>query len=151
VYSCESLFYDNSSFANKISNASKPTFLSLNVQSLQNKHESLLSFVNDVSSKNADIDIIILQEIWQIPDLSLIQIPNYDFVFKKRARFRGGGVGYYVKKGIQFKVIESMSCFVEKTFECLTIEIKLNGKKMLISNFYRPPTPPPWGNTHSTL
>jgi exonuclease III len=143
VYSCESLFHDNTSFANKINNANKPTFVSLNVQSLQSKHESLLSFVNDVSLNHAEIDIISLQEIWQIPDLSLIQIPNYDFVYKKRSRFRGGGVGCYVKKGIQFKIIESMSCFVEKIFECLTIEIKINGKKILISNFYRPPTPPP--------
>jgi hypothetical protein len=32
VHSCESLFHDNSSFVNKSSNASKPTFLSLNVR-----------------------------------------------------------------------------------------------------------------------
>jgi hypothetical protein len=49
----------------------------------------------------------------------------------------------YIKKGIQYKIIDTLSFFIEKTFECLTIEIKLNGKKIIISNFYRPPTPPP--------
>lgn len=36
-----------------------------------------------------------------------------------------------------------MSPFHEKIFECLTMEITLNNKKILISNIYRSPNPPP--------
>jgi exonuclease III len=143
MYNFESLYHDCDSFFNKIGNSRKPTILSLNIQSLQSKHESLLNFINDANSKNAEIDIICLQEIWQIPEISTIQLPNYDFIFKRRAKFRGGGVGCFIKKGISYKIIDSLSFFVEKFFECITIEIKLNGKKILISNFYRPPTSHP--------
>jgi Reverse transcriptase (RNA-dependent DNA polymerase) len=143
LYNIDSQFHDNTSFCDLLSKTSNSTFLSLNIQSLQSKHEALLSFLNDAKAKNADIDVINLQEIWQIPDLNTIQLPDYNFVYKKRAKFRGGGVGCFIKKEIQYKVIDNLSFFIEKVFECITIEIKINGKKLLISNFYRPPTPHP--------
>jgi exonuclease III len=84
---------------------------------------------NELACKNIIPDVICLQEIWQVHDECVIAIPNYNFVYKKRAKFRGGGVGCYIKKGIQFKIVERHSIFIEKIFESLVLEISINGKK----------------------
>jgi hypothetical protein len=47
---------------------------------------------NELACKNIIPDVICLQEIWQVHDECVIAIPNYNFVYKKRAKFRGGGV-----------------------------------------------------------
>jgi exonuclease III len=99
--------------------------------------------MNELSCSNIFPDILCLQEIWQIHDVNTVPISGYDFVYKKRSKFRGGGVGCYVKKGIQYKIIERHSIFIEKIFECITLELTLNGKKIIICNYYRPPTPHP--------
>ena len=93
-----------------------------------------------MASNKILVEILALQEIWNIPNLPSIEIPNYNFTFKKRSKFRGGGVGFYIKKGIPYKVIENLSCFHEKLFECITIEIQFGGQKILISNIYRSPS-----------
>ncbi len=38
---------------------------------------------------------------------------------------RGGGVGFYVKNGIQTEIIEELSPFENKIIEALTIKITL--------------------------
>jgi hypothetical protein len=52
-------------------------------------------------------------------------------------------VGFYIRDDISYKVIENLSIFVPKVFECLTIELIINHKKLTVSSIYRPPTPPP--------
>ena len=47
-----------------------------------------------VKSNKSPIDLIALQEIWNIQNLPSVEIPSYNFVFKKRSKFRGGGVGF---------------------------------------------------------
>ena len=81
-----------------------------------------------------------LQETWNIQNPNLVNIPNFNLVFKKRTKFRGGGVGFYIKQGITWKIIEHLSTFKEKIFECLTVEINLNNKKILVSSVYRTPS-----------
>ena len=104
--------------------------MNLNIQSLNSKHSNLSLFLEELSTNKVTIEILALQEIWNIPNLPSIEIPNYNFTFKKRSKFRGGGVGFYIKKGIPYKVSEHLSFFHEKLFECLTIEIQLRGKKI---------------------
>jgi exonuclease III len=99
--------------------------------------------MNDLSASNIHPDILCLQEIWQVQDVNTVAINEYDFVYKKRSKFRGGGVGCYIRKGIQYKILEIHSIFIEKIFECLTLEATLNGKKIIFCNFYRPPMPHP--------
>jgi hypothetical protein len=51
---------------------------------------------------------------------------------------RGGGVGFYVRNGIQAEVIEELSPFENKIIEALTIRITyLDSKSMLLSSIYR--------------
>jgi hypothetical protein len=51
-------------------------------------------------------------------------------------------VGFYLSQSIPHKILPDLSLFIEKSFESLTLEIILNSKKLILSNIYRPPTPP---------
>lgn len=135
-----SKFFDNSTFINSYKNLSLPIILNLNVQSLPSKLDNLQSFIQNLISNHVNIKIICLQEIWQIPFPDLISIPGFSFVYKQRTKNRGGGVGFFIKNDIKFKILTDLSPFSEKKFESLTIELTLNSKKCVICNYYRPPT-----------
>ena len=92
-------------------------------------------------SSGVPISLIALQEIWNLIDPNTISIPNFNFVYKKRSKFRGGGVGFYIKQGISHKILENVAFFIEKVFECLTIELTINNNKIIICNIYRSPSP----------
>jgi uncharacterized protein YcgL (UPF0745 family) len=75
-----------------------------------------------------------------------LELPGYQgLVYKNRTTGNGGGVGFYVRHGINFKIIEPpFRSFVNKVFESLTIEISDSSnracKHYIISNVYRSPT-----------
>jgi len=98
--------------------------------------------IHEFIRNGVQIDIIAVQEIWQIQNIDTIQIPGFNFYFKQRTFGRGGGVGFFVNNSINTKVLENLSPFSEKTFESITIEITSNNKKIVLSNKYRSPSQP---------
>ena len=72
----------------------------------------------DLVKNCVNVAIIAVQEIWNIQYPELVNIPGYEFVFKSREKAQGGGVAFYVKQGIPFKIMENLSNFVEREFEC---------------------------------
>ena len=141
LYNIQSCYLDNQSFAHNLKNSNKPTFLGLNIQSLHSKYFNLKSFILSNEANGPPISLIALQETWNIQDTNAINIPNFNFIFKKRTKFRGGIVGFYIKKGISYKILENLSSFTEKIFECLTVQLTINSKTIVISNIYRSPSP----------
>ena len=141
LYNIHSKYYDNPAFLNSFRNSKNNLFLSLNIQSLHSKHSSFKSYIMENVSSGVPISLIALQEIWNLIDPNTISLPNFNFVYKKRNKFRGGGVGFYIKQGISHKILENLSFFIEKVFECLTIELTINSKKIIICNIYRSPSP----------
>ena len=84
-----------------------------------------------------------LQETWNIPHPDLIQIPDFNFIHTQRKNQKGGGVGFLIKEGINYKIIQEHSTFIPFLFECLTIETTFNNKKFLLApSTYRSPNPP---------
>jgi hypothetical protein len=53
---------------------------------------------------------------------------------------RGGGVGFYIRDNLKYKIRDDLSPFIENEFESLTIELSLNAKKILLCTYYKPPT-----------
>jgi hypothetical protein len=51
-------------------------------------------------------------------------------------------VGFYIRSGIEYSVVDDLSIFIPKTFECLTIETVIHGKWFYVSSVYRSPTAP---------
>jgi hypothetical protein len=75
-----------------------PIYLSINIQSLNSKFDELRMQILDLVNKNVQIDVIALQEVWEIRDPNTVIIPGFQpLVYKTRANIRGGGVGFYVK------------------------------------------------------
>ena len=141
-YKINSLYFDTNSLIQKNRNHCQPLFMSLNCQSLSSKHTSIKTLMKELANSNVHIDILALQETWRLPYTDLIQIPGYHFTYKQRSTNRGGGVGFYIKNSISYKLHEDLSHFTDNVFESITIEAKIQKKTYLLTSIYRSPNPP---------
>ena len=109
----------------------KKVFLGhFNVNSLQNRSESLNELIKDTS------DIFLVSEgklDSSFPD-SQFSIPGYRIVRKSRNK-NGGGILFYINEDIPFKVIKSKQ--LSGNLEILTSEIILNKMKVLLMRLYK--------------
>jgi hypothetical protein len=118
-------------------NSKNLTFMSLNIQSLPAKYSELKDLLNLTASLGFLPDIIMLQEIWQVPDASLFPLSSYQpLLFKCRERGQGGGVGIYVKNGIK-AAINPNSIFLERVFESILVDLSVGRKKYTVGSMYR--------------
>jgi len=140
--SITSLFHDTYTFNGKYSSTSKPIIMSINIQSLQSKHGALQQLLGDICNESVPVQIIAMQETWKIQYPEYLGISNYKLYNTNRAGgMRGGGVGFYVHEDLTAEVLQSTN--IAKVFECMTIQVNINGKKYKVSSVYRSPTPPP--------
>jgi hypothetical protein len=116
-------------------NKKSSVFLSINIQSLMSKHEQLVLEIAELEQKNISVDVIALQETWDIKYPELVVLDGFSpVIFKKRRGMRGGGVGFYVKNGIQIEIIEELSPFENKIIEALTIKITYQDNKIHVAD-----------------
>jgi exonuclease III len=137
-FNIASKFHDLNSISHLCANG-QPIYISLNIQSLNSKFEEFKQFIIELQLKNVIIDVIALQETWEIQFSDLLTIPGFQtIVYKNRRGMRGGGVGFYVKDGLNFKIVNELSPFEEKIFESLTIQLSYPGKQpILLTTGYR--------------
>ncbi len=129
-----------SSCTNIISDDKLLTVLSLNIQSINAKFNEFNDLINVMTSNGCCPDIICLQELWQFPNDRIFELTNYQ-PLQHRCRsdgVQGGGVGIFVRKGLDFIIEPILSVFHDRVFETLFVEISLNGKKIIIGSIYRP-------------
>ncbi len=92
-----SKYFDRNSFTCKFAKTKKPIYLSINIQSMMSKHESLKSFAVNLLPKQVPVDIIAIQEIWAINDSKIVHIPGFQpLTYSSRAGMREGGFGFYI-------------------------------------------------------
>ncbi len=103
------------------------------------KHEQLSMQIIELEQKNISIDLIAIQETWDVKYPELIALNGFQpFVCKRRRNMRGGGIGFYVKKGIQLEVIDNLSPFENKIIEALTLRLTYpSNKTVFVSSIYR--------------
>jgi hypothetical protein len=118
-------------------------FASLNIRSLLSNFNHLVSIITNLTTNNVNLAVVALQETWSVPYPDLVQIPGFKLILKTRTNSRGGGIGFYIKESLDHKIINNLSPFFEKDFECLTIETSIQGRKTVLSNIYRSPSSPP--------
>jgi hypothetical protein len=53
-------------------------------------------------------------------------------VIANRNNVQGGGVGIYIKEGIKFNLLPSMSVFVDRVLETIFVEIHPKNSKLII-------------------
>jgi hypothetical protein len=93
----DSCFYDVDSIVKNFKMSSKPLFISLNVQSLNSKIDKLKDVILQLTSKEIVIDVIAMQETWNIKYPDLLSIPGFQKIFFcNRYKGKGGGVGFFL-------------------------------------------------------
>jgi hypothetical protein len=109
------------------------------------KYDSLNVFVLELLAKGINVELIALQEIWNVEFPDLLDIEGFQpLIYKQRTNMRGGGVGFYVKNNINFEIVENCSHFESKVFESLTLLLsKQNNEKMYVTSLYRSNGPLP--------
>ena len=138
-YMCEN------EFVTKYSNPTKPSVLSINIQSLPAKFNAFCEFISSLKFNNCAPEIICLQEIWKLPNDEFFNIDGYHpLVYKSRLNsIQGGGVGIYVSSKLSFSVNDELSIFVDRILESVFIDVIINSKKFTIGSLYRPGTAHP--------
>ncbi len=140
----QSSYHDVTSFKDLFNRSSNPLILSLNIQSLNSKYESLKSLVSDLLNALVPLDLIIIQETWEVKYPSLFTLPGFQqIITRTRDGKRGGGVGICIRNGLNFVVRGDLEDYKLNTFENIVLEILYPNKSMILSNIYRSPTPPP--------
>jgi exonuclease III len=123
TFSCS--YVDVNTLCNMPSKYKNITIMSYNVQSLQAKFSELRDFLDLAASLNFQPDIILVQEIWQVPDPNIFCLKSFQPIFFKcRERGQGGGVGVYV-------------IFLDRVFESILIDIVVDNKKFTVGSLYR--------------
>jgi len=132
-------FYNMSSLPLENYVIASPLYLSVNIQSLNSKFELLKNQILNLLQANVKIHVIAIQETWEIRYPDTLLIPGYqEIVFKNRVGMRGGGVGFYVRNGLNFKVIEELSPYENKILESLTIKLDYPSRSsVLLTSAYR--------------
>jgi hypothetical protein len=54
------------------------------------KHYSLSSYINELLKMNVNVQVIAIQEVWDIPYPDLIKIKNFKLILNPRTKARGG-------------------------------------------------------------
>ena len=85
---------------------------------------------------NHDFDLLAINETWL--DASVydndISIPSYELIRKDRNR-HGGGVCWYVKQGIKYKVMSNINTGIESVW----LSVQIGKENIAIGTTYRPP------------
>ena len=128
----------------KMKNKKGIKMISWNIRSLQANFNEFKEFIDLLQRGGCFLDIICLTEIWILKDNDFYNLENFNFVNKMRRQSSGGGVAFYVRKGIRFKELKNLSLFEEKIIESLTLELDFGKKnKLTLSNVYRSNSPLP--------
>jgi len=132
-------YHDIQSFLNIPNVTESPVYLSLNTQSLNSKHANLKLFIEELISKNINIEIIAIQETWNIDYPELVELNGFHpFISKMRRGMRGGGVGFYIKSNISFQILEELSPFEPKIIETITLLVTHPSKnKLIVTSLYK--------------
>lgn len=131
-------YVNSETFCNFIGNEGKGfSLLHINARSLPKNYDTMYNFLTGI---NYSFSIIAVSETWVSDNeiKSLYNIPGYNFVCKGRDSRRGGGVGLYLKDGMNYSVRNDF----ENTQHCesLFIEVKhAYEKNTIVGVIYRPP------------
>ena len=111
--------------------------MSLNIRSANANIKKLLDHITGMLEQPL---IIALQEIWSTDKADrLVDSQHYKITTQCRVKGRGGGVGFLIKRGVQYDVVEECTFSRAGIGEAQTIWIKWGESSYYIINIYRKP------------
>ena len=129
--------YVNIAEFKNVNNKNNFLAMSINIQSLNAKFTEFKELLECLTYSNSP-DIICIQELWQFPANAEFDLAGYQPLFYKlrAGSVQGGGVGLYVKNGINCTIDLNSSVFLDRIYESIAIVIncsKLKKKKNHLS------------------
>lgn len=111
------------------------TLAHLNARSLWTGQDELCAAMTKYG-----IDVLAVNESWIVrgSDTRALDLPGYCLAHRDRATGRGGGVAFYIRRGIRFREIDLPSTSLEQLWICL----EWARVSVVIGTAYRPPTMP---------
>jgi hypothetical protein len=118
-----SQYFDIPTFTSKFKNSKNPLILSINILSLQSKYNEFKSFILEITNCDIKIDVIAIQETWNIKYPELLDIPGFQRIIycTRSNNANGGGVGYYIREGLSFKQITNLVDNHNNIFESISV------------------------------
>ena len=114
------------------------SLLNCNIRSIQANFDNLVQLLNDL---NYPFNIISLSETWlrSNEQISNLDLPGYSFLSQPTTQ-RAGGVGLYIRNGIQFSVRHDLTSSTGES-EMLWVEIESDlDSNMICGVVYRHPS-----------
>ena len=113
-------------------------FLHQNLRSINKNINGLESLINQLKTKGSSTPTVIgVTETWlssQVDaNLTRFQIYGYQFIHSSRKSGKGGGCGFFVKNGIEFKEV-NYNIFSQ--CESMWIELSINKTKLVVGTLY---------------
>ncbi|ESN97647.1 hypothetical protein HELRODRAFT_177702 [Helobdella robusta] len=96
---------------------------------------------------NDDIESTMFRVCVNTADATKMQDPDnmpedYNFLFKNRSNKKGGGVGIFLKLGLDYTLFDN-ALSTDDVADCLCIEIKFHKSNVIVFAIYRPPNSDP--------
>jgi hypothetical protein len=145
-----SLYYDQEEFSQLVSPQDSEKFLSImntNARSLVKHSSEYKVFLEMIQqSANFSFDVISFCETWLNESLEeLVTMDNYVGIFKHKCPNKeGGGLGFFLKSDLSFKVRNDLSVPEELSslFDCIFVDIDIgtSSKNIIVGNLYRSPS-----------
>ena len=135
----ESLYYDDETLCKTLKKDKGLSIVHFNARSLNSNFGNIESYISQLECV---FDIITISETWfsEKTHAGVFNIAGYELHYVSRNNGRGGGVAIYVNETLKYRRVESKCFSVDDCFECLTIEIIINGSKnVIIACMYRKP------------
>ena len=135
----ESKYYNEELLCKTLSNKKGLSVIHFNIRSLNTNFQALDLYLSQLEVK---FDIIAITETWfsQSTAANVFNIKGYELKYVSRNVGRGGGVALYVNSSLKCKTIENKCICVDGNFECITVELSVNGSKnIILACVYRKP------------
>ena len=138
-------YYDEAEFKN-LGKRQNFSVLSHNIRSLSGKFDELKVLLAGL--QNFPFSIIALQEVWSVSrdfrlkGYELLEYATRDKTQSKLNPNCGGGVGFFIKEGLNYEIVHFGGEFEKGVYESLWLKINISGKTRVIGNIYRPNTAP---------
>ena len=135
--SISSKYYTPSEFISSKFNKSSFSMVHINVASLSLHIDDLKMFLELLDHPWDIIGVSETKSKEECDPLINISIAGYDFI-QTATKYFFGGVGLFVKNGIEYKVREDLNISIHNVSESIFVEIKdKSNKKLLVGCIYR--------------
>ena len=118
------------------------SYFHLNCRSLSRNWEKFYELISELHDDTFAFDVIGISEIFNCKRDERLHLTGYqNLITRTREDDVHGGVGLFIKDGLDYKIRDDLSVFIPHIYESLFIELPSTSKKVnhIIGVIYRPP------------